>query len=150
MSQARWQRGLTQLHRYSKAWEAYRRTRRLPEAAVKLYLTPAARPPKDEKTRDWQPMSHRELVRTCVAATTSVDDALSVVARHNVAGLVWDLVTGPLAVDRGTQRELLDRLRDVLADERNYFRWRRWVDEQVPEFDALLRALEGCYVNVDE
>jgi len=130
----------SQLKRYSLALE-----KNLPHLAsrdvVKILLTPEGRAPREDM--DWLPLSHQQLVDRI---SLLLDDrSLSVVSRHNLCSFLWDLLSGPLAVDQAKRAELSKRLSEIMQDSRRYLTFRRWCTEHMPNLRHLVRIVEVCY-----
>lgn len=86
-----------------------------------FYLTPDGRAARDEA---WRALSYRVLFTRL--ATVLDGDALSVVARHNLKALLWDLMIGPLAQNRRFMTELRQQTQRVAKDVVRYADFNRW------------------------
>lgn len=111
--------GKEQLSRYSRGiQEVYG------NASVHcFFLTPDGH---DGQEDDWKPLSHGDLF--CRMASVLDRHALSSVARHNLQGLLWDLMLGPLAQDINWMKELKTHTRQVARDYRAYIELKKWFD----------------------
>ncbi len=129
-----------QLKRYSGALR-HNHPHLASQKVVKVFLTPDGRAPKEDL--EWMPLSHQQLVDRL---SEPLDDTtLSVVARHNLCGFLLDLVSGPLALDQPTLKDLSKRISEMLNDSRKYpdFRW--WCDHDVPNIHHLMKIVEVCH-----
>jgi hypothetical protein len=87
----------------------------------KFFLTKDGR---DGSNEGWAPVSHAQLLYSMAAVLDS--HALSATARHNLKALLWDLLLGPLAQDRGWIEELHAFAWIVASDCSKYIDLKRW------------------------
>jgi hypothetical protein len=112
--------GKEQLSRYSKCMKE-----KFGNASVScFFLTPDGH---DGSGADWTPLSHRELF--CRLSSVLDRHALSSVARHNLQGLLWDLMLGPLAQSVVWVKELRHQTSLVSKDYRAYIGLKKWLME---------------------
>lgn len=88
-----------------------------------FFLTPDGH---DGEETDWTPLSHGDLF--CRMASVLDRHALSSVAKHNLQGLLWDLMLGPLAQDVIWMKELQAHTHKIARDYRAYIELKGWFD----------------------
>ena len=127
---------LKQLQRYSAAL-----SERFPacrERLVKIYLAPTEREYSDPS---WQMMTHYQVIAQLREALRTT--SLSSTARHNLAALLWDLATGPLAVESDTWETYVSLVREVLTHPIRYIGFPRRAGALIPHHNLLLDIIEA-------
>lgn len=105
-----------------------------------FFLTPAGREGRD---RGWTPLSHGTLFSRMGAILEC--HALSPTARHNLRGLLWDLMVGPVAQDEAWLTDLRRHVHTVAGDCRHFLDIARWFERHGMEADerrVFLRTVE--------
>lgn len=97
-----------------------------------FFLTPEGRKGSDE---GWTPVSHGHLLSSMASVLDG--HALSATARHNLKTLLWDLLLGPLAQDRGWIEELRKITEVVAGDCSKYVELKRWFGRYGLDRDAI-------------
>jgi hypothetical protein len=131
---------ISQLKRYSTALSA-----NFPQVSsknlLKIFLTPDGRAPKEDL--DWIPTSYQQLIGRVVKLFN--DDGISQVGRHNLSCFLWDLITGPLALDQIKREQLSMLITEAINDTRRHLRLKRWCAENIKNIEHILTIVEACY-----
>jgi hypothetical protein len=131
---------ISQLKRYSTALTA-----NFPQLSsknlLKIFLTPDGRAPKEDL--DWTPTSYQQLIGRVVEILN--DDGISRVGRHNLSCFLWDLITGPLALDQIKRKQLSMLITEAIIDTRKHLRLKRWCAENIENIEHILMIVEACY-----
>jgi hypothetical protein len=132
---------ISQLRRYSKAFEL-----NFPKLSsqniVKIYLTPDRRSPRDD--REWLPLSYSDIINRTISLIS--DDSLSKIGRHNLCCFLWDLISGPLYLEKSVIAHLKDLIKEAIEFPEKHIRLKKWCRENVPFVDDILEIVRVCYV----
>jgi hypothetical protein len=135
----------SQLKRYSTALK-----NNFPEffdkKVLKIYLTPDRRSPKEDT--DWLPLAYGEVISR--TAKLLSNDSLSIIGRHNLCCFLWDLMTGPLSLDKSSREQLAQLIKDAIDYTEKYIRLKRWCTEYIPLIEYVLQIVEACYVEKND